>query len=340
MITADRVPLPQVPWEELDLFADRTIFQTQPWLHFIAETQNAEPVVAVLKKNKVTLGYFTGLIFQKFGVKVLGSPFIGWTTGYMGFNLLPGISRQMVLPAITSFAFNTLKCHFLEIMDRYLEESELIHHTFSKRYFPSFQIDLTKNESELFGLMKNSSCRYCIRKAAKLGVEIIESNDIGFASEYFSQLNDVFAKRGLVPTYKIDRIQKLIKYLLPTSNLLLLNAQSSDGISIATGIFPAFNDTAYFWGGASWRQYQYLSPNEPLIWFAIRYWKAKGMKKFDFGGGGEYKRKYGGQEIRTPILMQAKYPVLFKLKEMAQKLWKTQQKIRGRLQNPSRPPMQ
>jgi hypothetical protein len=88
----------------------------------------------------------------------------------------------------------------------------------------------------------------------------------------------------------------------------LVRAKDSQGNCIATAIFPALNDSMYFWGGASWRLYQSLRPNEAIQWFAMRYWKTKGIPKYEMGGGGEYKRKYGGYEIHVPWGRKSKYP--------------------------------
>ncbi len=110
---------------ELDAFEDRIIFQTRPWINFIARTQNAEPIIAALREDNETLGYFTGLIVKRFGFKILGSPFPGWNTPYMGFNLKPGISRTIAMEALTDFAFKELKCHHLEIMDRRMTSRRL-----------------------------------------------------------------------------------------------------------------------------------------------------------------------------------------------------------------------
>jgi hypothetical protein len=57
-------------WKRLDQFADRTVFQTREWLQFVAESQNALPVLAELREKSDILGYFTGLSFSKFGMKV------------------------------------------------------------------------------------------------------------------------------------------------------------------------------------------------------------------------------------------------------------------------------
>ena len=98
-----------------------------------------------------------------------------------------------------------------------------------------------------------------------------------------------------------------MKHLLPTGNLLLLRALSPDGKCIGTGIYPGFNDVAEFWGNASWRSDQHLRPNEALHWYAMRYWKERGVKFFDWGGEGPYKEKYGVQPYSVPWFYKSKY---------------------------------
>ena len=44
------------------------------------------------------------------------------------------------------------------------------------------------------------------------------------------------------------------------------------------------NDRAFFWGNASWRSEQQWRPNELLHWYALRYWKARGVNTL-FGTG-------------------------------------------------------
>ena len=45
------VDFDKMDWNEMDSFADRTVFQTEPWVRFIAETQNAIPLVARLTES-------------------------------------------------------------------------------------------------------------------------------------------------------------------------------------------------------------------------------------------------------------------------------------------------
>jgi CelD/BcsL family acetyltransferase involved in cellulose biosynthesis len=332
MISFEPLDLTRVPWEELDRYEDRTLFQTRSWLDFVAETQGAEPVVAAIREDGQLLGYFTGLIVSKFGIKILGSPFKGWTTAYMGFNLQPGVSRIALLDELASFAFRQLGCHHLEVMDRNVAEQEVDNLSFEKQIYHTLQIDLTRSEQEIYTGMDNKSCRWCIRKAEKSGVVIEKATDAGFAADYYAQLQDVFAKQSLVPTYDLERVRTLITRLQPTGNLLLLRARSPEGVCIATGIFPAFNDTAFFWGGASWRKFQYLSPNEPIMWYAMRYWKARGIKKFDMAAG-NYKKKYGGQAFQFPRLLKSKYRFLLTLRNAAQAIVQQRQQFIGFLKD-------
>jgi len=330
VISVRRIDINQVPSDELDRFKDRTLFQILPWLKFVATTQRAEPVVAAIKENGCTIGYFTGLVIHKFGLKILGSPFKGWTTAYMGFNLQPASSRREALKSVLLFAFEDLRCQHFEILDRHIHEEDYKDLSFTVKYYDSYEIDLSKSECELFANMK-SSCRRCVRKANKCGVVIEEASDINFANDYYEQLKDVFAKQSLVPTYGIGRVQALIRHLQPTGHLLLLRAKNPEGLCVATAIFPAFNDTMYFWGGASWRKHQMLRPNEALMWYAMRYWKAHGMKKFDMGGGGDYKKKYGGYTIRVPRLIKSKYGFLVFLRNLAERTFKIRQKMLGQV---------
>jgi CelD/BcsL family acetyltransferase involved in cellulose biosynthesis len=331
MISMQRMAIDQVAWDELDRFPDRTIFQTLPWINFVAQTQAAEPLIAAVKENSNTIGYFTGLIIKKFGFRILGSPFPGWTTPYQGFNLLPEYSRRRVLGMLPSFVFDELKCHHLELSDPYVSEDEYKGLPFSVTLNPGFWIDLTLAEDKLFTNMKRKSCRGNIRKAEKLGIIIEEASDPEFAEDYFAQLGDVFAKQSLIPTYKIERVRALIRNLYPTGNLLLLRARNPQGVCIATGIFPACNDTMYFWGAASWRQYQPLRPNELLVWHAMKSWKSRGIKKFNMGGGGEYKRKYGPYVITIPHLTKSRFDFLFSLRNMARKAWRLRWELLGKI---------
>lgn len=312
----------------LGAFHDRTIYQTPEWLKFLAQTQNAYIVFAAFRSQNRFLGYFSGLIVNKLGLKVLGSPLPGWTTSYMGLNLLPDVPRQPAVAALMRFAFEELECIHVELMDRHLTADDANRLDCDYQIFHGFEIDLTQRDEQLFANM-TSACRRCIRRAEKTGVTIEEARDIGFADEYYEQLQEVFRKQSLVPTYGRDRVRALIRCLGEKNELLLLRARDSHGRCIATGIFLGMNETMYFWGGASRQAFQGARPNEAIHWYAMRYWKRRGMCRYDMGGGGEYKRKYGGYDITVPWLQKSKHAWVKPLRALAKHMVYGRQHVRG-----------
>jgi hypothetical protein len=327
-----RIVTPEaVDWERLDRFEDRTVFQTREWIQFVSETQDASPVLAELREGSEVVGYFSGLTFSRFGVKVLGSSFPGWTTPYMGFNLVPGASRATALAAVEEMAWEEFNCLHMEVSDPYFTVEDGQSLGFTVGAYVSYRTDLRKSEEELFNSM-DSACRRCLRKAEKGGVVIEEAHDLAFANEYYEQLKDVFAKQNLVPTYDLDRVQALVKNMEPTGRVLLLRARDAEGNCIASGIFPGYNKIAEFWGNASFRSSQILRPNELIHWYVMRYWKQRGAEVYDWGGEGAYKEKYGCVPHSVQWFTKSRYQFVSKLRDEAKKMFERKQKFMGWLQ--------
>jgi CelD/BcsL family acetyltransferase involved in cellulose biosynthesis len=320
----ERIGLGEVDWDELDSFSDRVIFQTREWLDFVARTQQAEPIVATVSQGGRRVGYFTGLVAKRYGMRILGSPFPGWTTSTMGFNLEEGADRPAAAKGLADFAFGPLRCMHLEFKDRALQSGDLEGLGFKSSATVTFEVDLAPDEEVIFGRM-TSACRRAIRKGVKEGVQIEVASGVGFADDYYAQLLDVFSKQSLKPMYGVERVGELIRCLEPTGRLLLLRALAPDGTVIATGIFPAMNGVAYFWGGASWRSHQILRPNEAIFWHAMRYWKEHGMRVLDMGGGGDYKRKYAPRELSVPFFRKSRFAPVMVLREGASAMTRVRQ---------------
>ena len=326
-------PLGELPWSELDRYADRNVFQTRAWLRFLARTQNATPVVASLREGDDTVGWFTGMVQRRFGLRVLGSPFPGWSTSYLGFNLRPGVDRRAAFEALPRLAFGELRCSHLEVRCRNTGFHELDGSGFERGHtFRTYTLDLCPTEEEIFSRMK-SACRRAIRKSEKEGVVVEEADDMDFAGDYFAQLVDVFDKQGLRPHFGIERVRTLIEEMLPTGNLLLLRARLRSGECVATAVFPVFNGVAYFWGGASVRSGQSARPNEAIMWHAIRALRDRGTEQLDLGGEGTYKEKYGPVLTPVPLYMQSRWRAVTAARNRAERF------VRRRLGRPPVPPI-
>ncbi len=329
MLAVERITWDPARWRsELQRFDDRTVFQSPEWMKFLVETQGGEPVLLAIRDEGALVGYFSGMLVRYCGLKILGSPLPGWTTAYMGFNVLPNADRTAAASAVESFAWHELGCVHFEIMDRHLDSSGLCAVGWQQRTFTGFEIDLFINETAIFGNM-DPACRRCIRKAQRCGVTVELANDEQFCREYYEQLIEVFGRQRLTPTYGKQRVQALIRNLLPSGQVLLLRAREEKGRCIATGMFVTMHDRMYFWGGASRRQDQSLRPNELLMWTAMLHAKACGVRWFDMGGSGNYKRKYGGKSIAVPWMRNSRYRVLEFARAAAQQVMRFRSRATG-----------
>jgi CelD/BcsL family acetyltransferase involved in cellulose biosynthesis len=328
-LVLERLDLADVEWSQLDSLSDRNVFQTREWLGFVEATQAAEPLVARVLDGGRTVAFFTGLVVRRFGVRILGSPFQGWATGYLGFNRLEEISNRDAVAALVDFAFGPLGCLHLELRDRPLTADDVDGLGFAVQPKKTFELDLRRPEEEIWAGFK-STCRTAIRKAQKSGVIVEQASGSAFAEEFYAQHQDVFARQSLPPPYSAKLVRELIAHVEPTNRLLLLRARDAEGVSIATGIFPSHGRMAYFWGGASWRQFRSVRPNDLLMWFAIRYWREHGADVFDFGGAGDYKLKFGPTEVPVPLFKKSRFGIVGDMREVAKRTITLKRRLVGR----------
>lgn len=305
MISFERIEMKDVDWGKMSEIGEINIFQSLPWLNFLSTIHRIEPVILSVKSNEQICGYFFGLIVKKFGLRILGSPFRGWATYFMGFNLKPNVSLNEVLQAFPPFVFGQLKCHYLEIMDPCWNGDSGMDLQYKVDHLPWLALDLAPSEDTIFARMKTTG-RWSIRRAIKSGVIIEEASDLDFADDYFAQYQEVMSNKSLQPPYNLERVRQLIRDIFPTGSLLLLRARNQEGSCIATAIFLNLNDKAIYWGGASWRQYQSLHPNELVMWEGLKTVKRRGAQILYLGGEAEqYKLKFGSTDAQIFRLRKA-----------------------------------
>jgi hypothetical protein len=315
-----RIPFDQVDWELLDSYADRIVMQRRGWLEFVQALTGGEIVIAQIEQDHETVGFYSGILFRRCGVPILGSPFRGWTTAYMGFNLQPDIPRVDAVLGLDRFALRELGCLHFEVMDRWLSGDSVAELGIPFRIVRNIGTDLTRSEDELFADM-SSACRRAIRKSEKSGITLEQAEAEGFAEEFYPHLQDVFAKQGMRPTFAIERVRQLIKHVHPSGDLLLARVRDPEGRSIATGIYPGFRGFSLFWGNGSLRPYQMHRPNEALHWYAMRYFKQKGIPLHDWGGRATYKAKYGVSTFSVVAFRKARFGAIQYARDLAEKIY-------------------
>lgn len=328
----ERFDLKSGDWAaQLERLPGTMVSQTPAWLSFLERSQHGEPIAALLWEDGAVVGAFAGMVVSKLGLRILGSPFPGWTTSYMGLNVADGVSRNKAMRALVEFAFDDLRCVHLEMMDRHLTLEDLAGFKARHRMFRSWEVDLNEDDDKLMGTFSRA-CRWNIRTAAKNGIVVEEAHDPEFIDEYYAQLRDVFARQRLVPTYPRERVEQLISTLASSGQLLLLRARTAQGHPAATGIFHAIDSQrAYGWGFASWRRTWHLHPNELLMLHAMGWWRARGFTIMDLAGSGDYKKKYHPRPIVVPWIQISKYPFVPPLRHGARRSLVLKQRILGRL---------
>lgn len=318
--------------EEYYSIKTRSVFTTFEWINFIKEDKKANPIFVRILKNGKFEGYFSGLLFKICGIKIIGSPFRGWSTCYMGLDVYDINEKLAILNELKSFLIQKFKCMFIEIADKDISVDTAKSFGFHTDTLSTLELNISeKTDEELFKVFK-TDCRNFIRQFERRGAifEVAEPNE-EFAEQYYEQLIDVFAKQGLVPTYSLKKVKCLLKNMGTTSNVLCLRVRDPEGKPIASSIFFGLNETFYFWGGASLRPYQHYRPNEYMLWQAIRHWRDRGIKTFDMVGVRDYKRKFGSVEVNYARISFSRFKILITLRDLCEKMYFHMISIKGTL---------
>ena len=319
--------------EEFNSFKTKSIFTTKEWIRFVAEDSKAAPVIAGIYDRDMQIGFFSGLSIRKFGVKIVASPFNGWSTCYMGLDIIDGYDKMEIVRELQNFLFKACRCAYVEIIDRDITMDMARTAGFKCAPVSTLELKIGKTDEELLKGFKHT-CRNFINQFQKRGasLEIAEPND-EFAEEFYNQVKAVFAKQHLVPTYTLEKVKTLMRHLAKTEMILCLRIRNPDGKSIATSIFLGYNKKLYFWGCASYRTELCYRPIEYMIWNAIRYWRDRGIEMFDMVGVRDYKRKFGTHEEEYARLTLARFRILIPMRNCAQFLFFLMLKIKGRIRS-------
>lgn len=326
----------QIPWASIESCPDSNVYKTECWMHHLKESLGVQSlVIAINTDSSEVLGWFVGGLVKKLGIKILASPFEGWATSFQGLSMKHTVTpeeRLNIYRQLFDYCFKVGICSFIQVTDWGLDHKTPGLENFKTSQIESYYLDLTPSESELYRSFKQKSAQYAIHKAERLRVVVKEILNIdAFAEEYYKELEDVFAKQQLKPTYNSKRVRSLLQNMEPTGKVIALEALHPETkVCMATIIFLHHNDMAFYWGAASWREYQKYCPNELLFFEACKILKAKGVKLLELEGIRKYKEKYNPIEYSKPKLVAAKWPILITCKELAKRTYYKLQDIRGK----------
>ncbi len=338
MLVLERLQYDPDAWEQiLSGYPEAEVFQGAAWLEFLSRSQAAEPVIAAIRDQERVVGHFVGGMVRRFGIRILGSPLRGWGTQSMGFLLRDGIDRRAAADALIPFAFGPLDCHHVELVDRRLGVDEMAGSGYAAERGKTYVIDLARPEDEILRGFRRTT-RQEIQKALRAGLVVEPASDSGFADEFYRYLVAVFARQGKAPTYGVDRVRHLIAAVYPSGQLQLLRVRTPTGETVGTAVVPGRNETAVAWGMAFDRANKQVHAVE-LLWLeTMKYWRGRGAIRYDMGGAGDYKAKYGGEVVELVRFHRSRYRALRFGRAVVREFVAARQIIRGRVVNPRKPP--
>lgn len=140
-------------------------------------------------------------------------------------------------------------------------------------------LDLTSDIDDIWMQQISTQNRNTIRKCIKnnLTVEITEDYEL-FQDIY----SDTMKKVGATEFYSFS--QEYFDAIKKNENCVCLCVKSDQHI-IAAAIFMGYGEYFHYHLSGSRQEYLRLSPNNILLWEAIKYAKMRGYKKMHLGGG-------------------------------------------------------
>ena len=83
------------------------------------------------------------------------------------------------------------------------------------------------------------------------------------ADEFYDRFQDLMWRKGTAPPYPAS--SRACSSVTETGRPpLQLRVRDEAGRVLATGLFPHYDRTVYFWAGASWQKRPRLNPNDFL----------------------------------------------------------------------------
>jgi hypothetical protein len=303
-------------------YESKLVHHQSAWLDFVQGTWGGTLMrFQIIEQGKI-VGYFAGLLQERFWFRLFGSPLTGWETDYMGPIVNKDFDVETFLHVLDGLA-REKKIHFLQIGNPVLAPSPMKKHGYDTKEEETIVIPLSESEEQMWEHL-SSKGRNRIRKGMKNGLVVQDCESPEFVDDYYSQVKEVFKRQNLYPRYPIDVPQRLFERL-KADNLLFALRVKHGSKTIANGLFPHDDRNVYSFGIASKKEYRRLCPNELLYWTVMKKAGALGIKDFTIGGiyrlpetGGIFKHKFNGRS--EPFIRYSK--VYSRTAKIAHELYK------------------
>ena len=288
-----------VKWwnQEVERFPNKTVYHTYEWLEFIERSQGLRKIIYEIRIDGTVVCYLPGFAIRKGPLKIFASPFPGWTTPYMGPLLLESVPQRLFFDEFRRL-MNKEGYHYAELCNRALNHELAKEEGFAVEEGVTYVAEIGANADEILANFKKSTRNATRKGLGNCDLVVETTTDSSSVDHFYTQLEQVFAKSRMKPTYPKERVKILIETMLPTDRLLLTWVKHKHE-PIACQISLIYGQWMHAFASASARDYLRLRPNELLRFHTMRTASERGVRYYDMTGGGSYKANFGGKE--TPV---------------------------------------
>lgn len=172
----------------------------------------------------------------------------------------------------------------------------------------TLQLNLEESLEQILAAMRKST-RYEIKKAAKLGIELVESEDAKDIKEFYHHQLSLAKKHGFVP-FSLEFLTNQFRTFANRELAKLIHAYYQ-GQLLASAFVIFYGKEAVYHYGISTPANQHLPGSYAVNWHAIKKAQELGMDRYNFwgiapldarrnhrfAGVSMFKRGFGGQEV-------------------------------------------
>lgn len=340
----ERINPTQEDWGRIEGAYDSTCFQTQEWYTYLRRI-GIKPFIVAVYADEKQIGYFLG---EKvwLGIPMITAPIEGIGTYTQGLNMLRKTSeteRIEIYQALAQWIFAKRYALTFQVEDwqlrrdsaEWMPNEEFHHEVIEQKGLPyevrpTLHVPVNKSEEELWAGLSYKSCKYCVNKANKLGLQVREVErfeDIpAFCKIHYDQVKEVCMHKGMrpKPAQAESRMRALCESMFPDRVMMIeCVGKDENGVEqiMSTGIYCIDKGQCSYWTGASYQRYQKNCPNELMVWEAMKRLSARGAGDLNFCGIAPYKLKFGTVYAYVPRLKFAKYSILLNFSHNLKRLY-------------------
>lgn len=299
-------PARYVQWKSFILnHKDAAFFHTIKWMKMLKRNGIGDPLYLLLKDDSENIiGIFPLYLINLF-------PFGQGLTSLTNCNgplLLNNYDNKKIFFEVFKTLEEKVEKYNVSYLKIRLQNTSPFNSFVPKKYlmyneYCTFFLDLSEGIEKIFKNRIHKKTRTAIRKAIKLGVEII--TELPRMETYWKFYeNTMIRNKGIINKNRKNLFKLIWKELVPKKDFITLTAMYK-GKPVAGIMGFLFRDKVHVWYNSSYSQFLYLNVNQLLYWKLIEEAIYMGYKHLDFGstplntseGHYFFKFRFGGKPV-------------------------------------------